>query len=150
MLFAVFALISCGHDSGRLIGSFRVISKQKTNPDQDYGFVTLSSQYDDTVRVFVSSEENYLNIKEGDSYLVGQDRFDAFFLNVRIERGVVGYQRVLGKFIDGDGVKCQVLTRGNDTICVLVSNLVYYNVSAGDSIFVKKNRSKDAPRYYAQ
>lgn len=150
-LIVVIAIVlsSCGHDSGRLIGSFQVISKEKSNPYNDYGFVTLISEKSDTIRVF-SSEEEYLNIKTGDIYLVGKDRNNAFFLNNRIKKNIIGYGVVSSKEIKKGIPTCNIVTKGGDTISAQVAEIIYFNVSIGDSVFVKKNRDKNKPHYYVE
>ncbi len=150
-LIGVVFLSSCGHNSGNLIGEFQVIKKEKANPVRDYGFVTLTNPSKDTLKVFVSMEEEYLNVKIGDTYLVGKNRYGSLFLNDRPENGVVGYSKVLQKKIDMGIPQCQVITRGQDTISVnLIAEVVYYNMSEGDSIFVKKNRNRNKPHYFVE
>jgi hypothetical protein len=150
-LISVVLLSSCGHDSGNLIGKFQVIKKEKANPVRDYGFVTLTNPSKDTLKVFVSMEEEYLNIKIGDIHLVGKNRYGSLFLNDRPEKGVIGYSKVLRKKIDMGIPQCKVITRGQDTISVnSVAEVVYYNISEGDSILVKKNRNRNKPHYFVE
>lgn len=150
-LISVIFLSSCGHRSGNLIGSFQVVKKEKANHTYDYGFVTLTNSNKDTLKVFVSMEEEYLNVKIGDTYLVGKNRYGSLFLNDRPEKGVVGYSKVLQKKIDMGIPKCKVITRGQDTISVdLVAEVVYYSISEGDSVLIKKNRAREKPHYYAE
>lgn len=150
-LVGVIFLSSCGHDSGRLIGKFQVIKKEKTNPIRDFGFVTLTNSNEDTLKVFVSMEEEYVNVKVGDTYLVGKNRYGSLFLNCRPEKGIIGYSKILQKNLDMGAPKCQVVTRGQDTLSVdLIADAVYYNVSEGDSVFVKKNRDRKKPHYFVE
>lgn len=162
-LISVIFLSSCGSHSGNLIGKFQVIDKEKSNADAmiiddttqytvcDYGMVILTNSKNDTLRVYVPMEEEYLNIKIGDFYLVGRNKYGSLFLNDRPERGIVGYTKVLYKKIDNGIPKCEVLTRGQDTILVsLVADVVYYSISEGDSILVKKNRDKNKPHYFVE
>lgn len=150
-LISTIFLSSCGHNSGNLIGTFQAVKKQKANPIYDYGFVKLVSSNKDTLTVFVTSEEEYLNVKTGDIFLVGRNRYGSLFLNNRIEKGVVGYGKVLQKEMDMGIPKCKVITRGQDTISVdLVAEVVYFNISDGDSVLVKKNRDKDKPHYFVE
>ena len=147
----VVFLSSCGHNSGNLIGEFNVIKKEKVNPVRDYGFVTLTNTSKDTLKVFVSMEEEYLNAKIGDTYLVGKNSYGSLFLNDRPEKSVIGYSKVLQKKIDMGIPQCRVITRGQDTISVnLIAEVVYYNMSEGDSIFVKKNRNRSKPHYFVE
>lgn len=150
-LISVILLSSCGHNSGNLIGKFQVIKKEKANPARDYGFVTLTNSNQDTLKVFVSMEEEYVNVKAGDIYLVGRNRYGSLFLNDRPKKGIVGYSKILKKKIDMGVPKYQVITRGQDTLSVdLVSEIVYYSASEGDSVFVKKNRGRNEPHYFVE
>ena len=162
-LISVIFLSSCGHHSGNLIGKFQVINKEKSKAEavivndstqytvRDYGIVVLTNSQNDTLRVYVSMEEEYLNVKVGDFYLVGKNKYGALFLNSKPERGIVGYSKVLQKKIDMGTPKCKVITRGQDTISVdLVAEVVYYSISKGDSILVKKNRDKEKPHYFVE
>ena len=91
------------------------------------------------------------NVKVGDTYLVGKNRYGSLFLNDRPERWVVGYSKVLQKEIDNGIPKCKVITRGQDTISVdLVAEVVYFNLSEGDSILVKKNRDRNEAHYFVE
>jgi hypothetical protein len=146
----MIATISCGHDSKRLIGVFQVLNKEKTAPNHDYGYVTLVSFQADTIKVLISLEETYLNIKKGDFYLVGENRYGGLFLNIENKRGVVGYQKIIEKTADGKFLKCKVATRGDDTISVMIPRVIYYTVSPGDSVLVKKNRDIKEFRYYVE
>lgn len=154
LLIAVISAVllsSCGHDSGNLIGKFQVINKEKANTTGDYGFVTLTNSNKDTLKVFVSMEEKYLHIKIGDKYLVGKDRYGSLYFNDRsIKKGVVGYSKVLQRQIIKGVPQCIVITRGQDTIVSNISEVMYYNVSVGDSVFVKKNRDKNKPHYFVE
>lgn len=148
-LISSIILSSCGHDSGRLIGTFRVIEKIKTNPASNYGFVILTNSQNDTIKVFVSMEEEYLNVKIGDPRLVGENRYGSLFLNSRPKRGTIGYTKILQKKTMNVPM-CEVLTRGQDTILVVVADVVYYHTIEGDSIYVKKNRDKNKPHYFVE
>ncbi|MDI3496313.1 MAG: hypothetical protein PWQ35_334 [Patescibacteria group bacterium] len=148
-LVGVIFLLSCGHDSGNLIGEFQVVKKEKINPNRDYGFVTLINSNKDTLKMIVSMEEEYLNVKVGDIYLVGKNHF-GYFLNNRPIKGVVGYSKIIQKNIDMGVPKCQVITRGQDTLTFPLSEVVYFNVSEGDFIFVKKNKDEKKPHYFVR
>ena len=150
-LVSIIFFSSCGHNSGNLIGSFQVIKKIKSNPTHDYGFVILTNSSKDTLSVFISMEEEYLNVKVDDVYLVGIKRQGSFFLNDKPDRGVVGYSKVLQKEIRNGIPRCKVITRGQDTISVVsIAEAVYFNISEGDSVFVKKNRDKNEARYFVE
>lgn len=144
-LISVVILASCGHDSGHLIGQFRVIKKEKANHVWDYGFVTLTKTITpkDTIKVLVSMEEEYLNVKIGDTYLVGKDRYGSSVLNNRQEKGVVGYAKVVQKM---GTAQCKVATRGQDTI--LVALIAEASISEGGFVLVKKNRDQSKKPHY--
>lgn len=144
-----FFFSSCGHDSGNLIGSFRIVKKEKANSTGDYGYVTVVNSINDTLRVFVSLEEAYLGFKIGEVRLVGKDRNETLFLNSRVERGIVGDSKVIAKNIDKGVLKCEVLTRGEDTISVnILTEATYYKITKGDIVSVKKNRDKNKSHYF--
>jgi hypothetical protein len=164
-LISVILLSSCEQHSGNLIGKFQVINKEKSNAEaiivddttqyaiRDYGMVVLANSQKDTLKVYITMEEEYLNIKIGDNYLVGRNKYGMLFLNDRPEKGVIGYSKVLEKKIDKYGIpRCNVITRGQDTISVNFSKaeVVYYSLSVGDSVLVKKNRDKGKPHYFAE
>jgi hypothetical protein len=150
-LISVVFFSSCRHNPGRLIGKFNVVKKEKANPDYDFGFITVANSMEDTLKVFVSMEEEYLNIRIGDTYLVGRNHYGSLFLNDRPEKGIIGYSKVWQKEVDMSIPKYKVITMGQDTISVnLVAEVDFYNISEGDSIFVKKNRDKEKPHYYVE
>mgnify|MGYP001440925757 CR=1 FL=1 len=142
----VIVLCSCGcHDSDRLIGSFQVINK-KSNPY----FVTVCSQRNDTT-IFCVSEEEYLNIKVGDVYLVMRDKDSTLSLNKKIERNnIVGYSTIVSKEIKNGVLMCKVVTCGGDVVSARIARDIFYIVSVGDSVILKQNRDKKKPYYYVE
>lgn len=143
-------LSSCGNNSGNLIGKFQVIDKKKANTTGDYGYIALANSSEDTLQVFISMEEEYLNVKIGDTYLVGKNRYGSLYLNDKPIKGVVGYSIILQKKIIKGVPQCIVITRGQDTIVSYISEVMYYNVSVSDSVFVKKNRDEKKPHYFVE
>ena len=128
----------------------KVINKQKSNPHNNYGFVTMCSQQNDTLTFLVSAEEEYLNVKVGDVYLVGRNKYGSLFINQKVDKNIIGYSTVIAKEIKNGVPICQVVTRGEDVLSAKIAEVVYYNVSVGDSVFVKKNRDKNKPHYYVE
>lgn len=150
-LISIILLSSCGQNSGNLIGTFKVIKKEKANRTYDYGFVTLTSSKADTLKVFVPSVERYLNIKIGDNVQVGRNSDKTLFIRYLVKSGVVGYAMVFQKKLDMGKPMCKVITRGQDTISIKsIAEVVYYNISAGDSVLVKRNMGRDKPHYFVE
>lgn len=153
-----FIFTSCEHQSGNLIGSFKVIkkvsSKDRTfglNQAKDWGDIYLVSSYNDTVKVLVSSNELYLNTKVGDVVLVGKHKSKSggFFINNRVKRFEIGYCKIIEKINNSGFYEFKVVSRGEDTIKVnRVSNIVYLNTSVRDFVFVKKDRGINT--YYTE
>lgn len=146
----VFA--SCGHKSNNLIGDFKVIKKIKTSQHYDRGVLIMVSKLKDTIRVNVDLEEHYLQVRVNDVLPVRKDEFNKLVLSKTKRRGVVGDSRVIEKYPYYPKLYCKVVTRGGDTIIPQVADIVYYNVSVNDKIFVKKNRGikKGQPKYYVE
>lgn len=153
----IFSLIlaSCGSKSGHLIGSFEVIKKVSLK-DRGLGFVQandagdvyLVSTRNDTLKIYVSSNESYLNIKVGDIYLVSKDKF-GFAINNHTKRFVIGYCKISEKIGKAGDYEFKVVSRSEDTITIKqVPEIVYFNTSVNDSVFVKKNRSLQS--YYTE
>ncbi len=149
-IVVIFA--SCGHKSNNLIGDFKVIKKIKTSKYYDRGALIMASKLKDTIRVNVDLEEHYLQVRINDILPVRKDEFNNLVLSQRKRRGVVGDSRVIEKYSYHQKVYCRVITRGGDTIVAQVNEVIYYNVSVNDKIFVKKNRGikKGQPKYYVE
>jgi len=155
-----FFLTSCGHQSGNLIGTFQVIKKvpqtERTiglNPLNDCGDIYLVSAHNDTtIKILVFSNELYLNTKVGDKVLVGKHKSKSggFYITKKVKRFEIGYCKITEKMNpDFNGFKMKVLSRGGDTITInQVAEIVYFNTSIGDSVFVKKNRGLNI--YYTE
>lgn len=152
-----FILASCGSKSGHLIGSFEVIKKvpqKDLRPElefgqaNDFGVVYLVSTRNDTLKIYVSSNESYLNIKVGDTYLVSKDK-SGITINNHTKRFIIGYCKISEKISKRGDYEFKVVSRGEDTITIKqVPEIVYFNTSLNDSVFVKKNRSLQS--YYTE
>lgn len=153
----IFSLIlaSCGSKSGHLIGSFEVIKKvpQKDRglgfgQANDFGVVYLVSTRNDTLKKYVSSNESYLNIKVGDTYLVSKDK-SGITINNHTKRFTIGYCKISEKISKDGDYEFKAVSRGEDTITIKqVPVIVYFNTSVNDSVFVKKGRSLQS--YYTE
>lgn len=143
----LFILASCENQSGNLIGSFKVTKKisqkEKTfglNQSTDWGDIYLSS-HGDTLKSFVASSEIYLNTKVGDIVLVSKDKFGAITINNQVKRFQIGYCKIIEKIETFGTYELMVVSRGGDVIKVnRVPEIVYFNTSVSDSVFIKKNR----------
>ena len=138
-LISVVLLSSCGP---KPVGEFQVIAKGKMFPKSQNGFVILANSSGDTLKAF-TPENDYLNIKIGDTRLVLEGYHGALILDDKTEDHVVGYSKIILKKIDKGVPSLKVITRGQDTISInLVEKVVFYNVSEGDSVFVKINQKR--------
>ena len=143
-LISVVFLSSCGP---KPVGEFQVIKKGKMNPNSYNGFAILTNSSGDTIKAF-TPENDYLNIKIGDTRLVLEGYHGALILDNKTEDEVVGYSKILLKKIDKGVPSLKVITKGQDTISInSVEKVVYYNVSEGDSVLVKINRKRNGSRY---
>lgn len=141
---------SCESKSGNLIGSFRVIKKvskkEQTlglNQSTDCGKIYLVSSHNDTMIVdLVFSNKLYLNTKVGDVVLVSKDDSGTFNTNDRIKKLEIGYCKITKKINVNGTYKFEAVSRGGDTIQISrVPEIIYFNTSINDSVFVKKNRN---------
>lgn len=108
----------------------------------------LTNSIGDTLKAF-TREEEYLNIKIGDTRLVWESYHGGFFMDKKTEDCVVGYSNILKK-IDKGVPSLKVVTTGQDTISInLVDKVVYYNVSEGDSVLVKLT-GEEQPHYFVE
>lgn len=112
----------------------------------------MASKLKDTIRVNIDLEEHYLQVKVGDLLPVRKDEFNKLVLSKTKRRGVIGNSRVIEKYSYHQKLYCKVVTRGGDTITPQVADIIYYNISVNDKVYVKKNRGikKGQPKYYVE